>query len=188
MRTRSSFWAIGALLGASLLWVPSDAEAQAPGRISVEGRPGITLPTGDLSNLGGGSGFSLGADVMLSLNRTVTGYFGVSHDQFSCAASEPCEGELNSGGFQAGLKALFRRDGAALPWARAGLLGHSLDTGDGSSDLGLGVELGAGFDLDVTPHFALVPAVGFRTFSADIDRRSLTASWFTVSLGAHLHF
>lgn len=163
--------------------------AQTSERISVEGRLGLTLPTGDLSDAGGSSGLALGADVMYTFTPTLTGYAGISRDMFSCDDDEGCDDDFTSGGFQAGLKFLLARDGNALPWVRAGLLGHSLEVGDNDSDLGLGFEVGGGIDLGLTSRFSVVPALHFRSYSPDFEGDGdLSVNWLALTLGGHLHF
>lgn len=168
----------------------SNAQAQDSRRISLEGRLGVTFPSGDVSDAGGGSGYELGADFMYTFTPALTGYIGVSRHSFSCDEDEgPCEDSFASSGFQAGLKYLFSREGRALPWLRAGLLGQSLDVGPEDSDFGLGLEAGAGLDVDVSHRLALVPAFYYRTYSADVDGGGdVSVNWFSLTLAAHLHF
>jgi hypothetical protein len=55
--------------------------------------------------------------------------------------------------------------------------------------MSLGFEAGAGVDIDVSNNIALVPAVGFRTYGVDLDDGGdLSARWFNVTLGGHIHF
>lgn len=180
--------AVLALMGAAL--GAGATQAQTARRISLEGRLGVTFPTGDVSDAGGGSGYELGADFMYTFSPALTGYLGISRHTFSCDEDEgPCEDSFTSGGFQAGLKYLFSRDARALPWVRAGLLAQSLDVGPDDSDLGFGVEAGAGVDVDVSPRFAVVPALYYRTYSADVDGGGeISPSWFALTLAGHLHF
>lgn len=180
----------GAVAVAALATASSEADAQTARRLSLEGRVGVTFPTGDLSDAGAGSGLALGADIMYTFTPVLTGYAGISRDAFSCDEDEgPCDDDFTSGGFQAGLKFLLARDGRALPWVRAGLLGHSLDSDGLDSDLGLGFEAGAGVDLDVSPRFAVVPALHYRSYSPDFEGDAdLSVNWLALTLAGHLHF
>jgi opacity protein-like surface antigen len=177
-----------AVLAAFALLYPRSADAQT-GQVSIEARPGVTLPTGDLSDAGAGAGLSLGADLMYTFVPALTAYVGLSRDAFSCDDDQPCSEDINSNGVQGGLKLLFAREGTALPWARAGVMGQRFEVGDSDTDMQLGFEAGAGVDIDVSPSFALVPAVGFRTYGADLDNGSdIDARWFNLTLGGHIHF
>jgi opacity protein-like surface antigen len=177
-----------ALAAATAVLVPATVEAQT-GRLSIEARPGVTLPTGDISDAGAGAGLALGAELMYTFMPALTAYVGLSRDQFPCGDDEPCSEDFQSDGVQGGLKFLFGRDGSALPWARAGVMGQSLEIGDEDTDMSLGFEAGAGVDIDVSNNIALVPAVGFRTYGVDLDDGGdLSARWFNVTLGGHIHF
>lgn len=179
-----------ALCGTTLMMGAAEAAAQAS-RFSVEGRLGMTFPTGDLSDVGAESGLALGADLMYTFTPSLTAYAGLSRDAFSCDEDEEegCEDDLTSSGFQAGLKFLLTREGRALPWLRAGILGHSLDTNGSDSDMGIGFEAGAGADLDVSPRWAIVPALHIRSYSPDFDGDDdISATWLALTLAAHLHF
>lgn len=180
--------ALVAALGVAFT-VPANASAQdTASRISVEGRIGVGIPTGDISDAGGGAGLALGADLMYTFVPTLTGYAGISRHMFSCDEDEGCNDDFTAGGFQVGLKFLMAREANVLPWLRAGLIGQTLDSGP-TSDLGLGFEAGAGLDLALTHRFSVVPAFTFRSFSpGGDDFDDVTASWFALTLGAHLHF
>ncbi|MGH7501841.1 MAG: hypothetical protein ACREL7_08805 [Longimicrobiales bacterium] len=155
--------------------------------VSLEGRAGVTLPTGDLSDGEAGAGLALAAEVMYSFSQVLTGYFGVSRDAFSCDEPDFCR-DATSTGLQGGLKFLLARDGTALPWLRLGLIGQSLDLGADDADLTLGFEGGGGIDIDMSPQFALVPGVHYRSYSPDFGQNDLDVSYFVLSLGGHIHF
>jgi hypothetical protein len=156
-------------------------------RLSLEGRIGATIPTGDLSDGDAGVGLALAAEAQYSFSPVLTGYFGVSRDAFSCDDDDFCR-DAASSGIQGGLKFLLARDGARLPWVRLGLIGQSLDLGANESDLGLGFEVGGGVDIDVSPRFAVVPGIHFRSYSADFDPGDVDVRYFVLSLGGHIHF
>lgn len=189
MKTIRMFCAAAAAV-AMVVWTAPGASAQTAERLSLEGRVGVTFPTGDLSDAGASSGFALGADLMYNFTPALTGYGGISRHTFACDDDENCDDDFTSGGFQVGLKYLFSRDGRALPWARGGLIGQSLETDGADSDLGLGFEVGGGIDLDVTSRFAVVPALHFRSYSPDFDDEDDDPSinWFALTLGGHIHF
>jgi hypothetical protein len=177
----------GALLLACLS-IPCAASAQA-GRTSFEARIGATFPAGEFKDNGLETGLALGADLMYSLSPILTAYAGASRDAFNCDRSEDeCLRDYWSGGFQAGLKYLLQRTGDALPWVRGGVVGQKMDIGPRDSDLSLGFEVGGGIDFDISPQLALVPALHFRRYEADVGSDDFTVSYLTLSVGAHLHF
>ena len=170
------------------VFAAGSASAQTLERFSLEGRLGITFPSGDLSDAGYGSGFALGLDGIYNFTPALSAYAGLSRHNFSCDEDEACEDGAVAGGFQGGLKLLLRREGNVLPWARGGLIGQTLDPNGETSDLGLGFEVGAGADIGITPRFSVVPALQYRSFSADFGESDVTAGWFALTLGGHLHF
>jgi hypothetical protein len=185
MRSIRTFALVTATLG--IILGASQASAQRSG-VSLEGRLGVALPVGELSDRGAGSGLSLAGDLMYTFSDALTGYIGLSHDRFSCDNDTFCRNRITSNGFQTGLKFLFRRDGSALPWLRAGLIGQSLDTRRADSGMELGIDGGAGIDFDVTPNFALVPALQLRAYSADLGATTVDTRYFVISLGGYIHF
>jgi hypothetical protein len=180
-------------LAGGLIFSATALSAQTP-RVSLELRPGVAIPTGDLEDMGVSTGIALGGDLMYSFSRSLTGYIGLSHDRFSCDEDEgPCTDPVTSTGGQAGLKFLMNRNGSVLPWLRAGLIGQKLRMGeDGSqfeSDLSWGFEGGLGLDLDLSSNFSLVPAINFRRYEADTaGPGNFDARWLTGTLAAHIHF
>jgi hypothetical protein len=173
--------------GVWLAFSTGDVAAQTH-RLSLEGRIGATIPTGDLSDGEAGAGLSLAAEAMYSFSPILTGYIGISRDAFSCDDDDFCDG-ATSGGLQGGLKFLLAREGSMLPWVRLGLIGQSLDLGEVDSDMSLGFEAGGGIDIDVSPRFTIVPGIHYRAYSPDFDgERDIDVRYFVLSLGGHLHF
>lgn len=181
--------ALSALLVAGMWFAVSAGDVTAQShRLSLEGRIGAAIPTGDLSNGDAGTGLSLAAEAMYSFSPILTGYLGVSRDAFSCDEESFCD-DASSSGLQGGLKFLLVRDGSLLPWVRVGLVGQSLDLGEVDSDLSLGFEAGGGIDIDVSPRFAVVPGIHYRAYSPDFEQNDeLDVRYFVISLGGHLHF
>lgn len=165
------------------------ASAQTWDRFALEGRVGLTVPTGDLSDAGYSTGLGVGLDAMYNFNPSLTAYAGISRHAFSCDEEDgPCDESAVAGGFQGGLKVLLVREARALPWIRGGVIGQSLDPDGDTSDLGIGFEIGGGVDIDVTHRFAVVPGVHYRNFTADFGEADVKAGWVAITLGGHLHF
>lgn len=165
-------------LAVAALAVGTGVQAQT-GRISLEGRGGFAVPTGELKDIGAETGLSIGADLMYNLTPRFTLYAGASRDAFGSG--------ISASGVHGGVKLLARRDGTVLPWLSAGLLGQELETADVESGLEFGLEAGVGADLALTDRFSLTPAVRYRRFGADFATVPVDASWFTFALGAHWH-
>lgn len=181
--------ALSMLLAAGMWFVvPTGDVAAQTHRLSLEGRIGAAIPTGDLSDADAGVGLALAAEAMYSFSPILTGYIGLSRDAFSCDDDDFC-GDATSSGLQGGLKFLLAREGSMLPWVRLGLIGQSLDLGEIDSDLSLGFEAGGGIDIDVSPRFAVVPGIHYRAYSPDFDGEGdIDVRYFVLSLGGHLHF
>lgn len=170
---------IGAGLLAATLLVPARAHGQD---LSLEGRIGSSIPTGDLTDEAGPSqtaGLSFAIEGMVTLGATTTAYAGVSHHAFNC---DGCTSDVSSTGLNAGLKLLVG-DGRATPWLRGGLMLHRADLADVDEEWGLGVDAGVGVDWRVTRTLSVVPALRLNSYGID----PLTLTYVTVDLGLHLH-
>lgn len=169
---------------ACVLW-SGGAEAQDPIPVSVEARTGVTFPTGDLSDAGAGSGLLLGADVFLGLFPRFSLYGGYAWHRFGC---DECADDVTASGPRGGVKVLFPRSGAALPWVRGGLSWSNSDGLVGDADGELGLEIGGGLDYRVAPRIDLTPAVHYKTFSQEFETVEMDLAFLTLELGAHFHF
>ena len=151
---------------------------------AVEGRVGVTLPQGDLSDAGAESGLSLGAELQATFRPNLTAYVGLQRHAFNCEGSCPLGSSPTSTGIGAGLKYIFHTPGDAHLWGRGGLVANVLDSDAGSSDREIGFELGVGVDMPIAPRLSLVPNIGFTTHDAG---GGLTASFVTLGVGIHYH-
>jgi len=186
MKSRSTYRRATRLRGtlalltcASLLAIAAAARAQT-GRMSIEGRGGMTFPTGDFNGLSGaGSGFAAGLDALYNIIDPLSVYAGFSRDEF--------DGGFSSMGGQAGLKFMPKRYGTVLPWVTGGVLGQRLDVSGAQSGLELGFEAGAGADFELTPMFSLTPGVRYRAYDAGIGAGQVSPRYFVATIAAHLH-
>jgi len=163
---------------AAMLMLAGAVEAQT-GRLSLEGRGGLTLPTGQLEDGGASSGFSAALDLMYNMRPWLSAFGGVSRDEF--------DGDFSSTGLQAGAKLIMMESGSVMPWATAGFLMQELEVDGAESGLEPGFEGGAGADIALSPRFSLAPAVRYRAYNAGILPGEIEARYFVVTLGAHLH-
>jgi hypothetical protein len=164
------------LAAALVLAVPAASQAQ----LSIEGRLGATLPTGDLSDIDQTAGLGLAAELMYSVQTNFTIYGGVGHHRFTC---DDCDTDVTSTGIQAGGKYLFGSNTDAMPWVRGGLMLHRPDFDGDTGDWGAGLDAGVGIDWNVGPAFYLVPALRFNTYSSE----DFNLRYLTIDLGAHFH-
>lgn len=171
------------LLAAGLIsFFPSETEAQVS--FAVEGRAGVTFPQGDLSDAGVESGLALGAELQATFRPNLTAYLGLQRHAFNCDGVCPLGSSPTSTGIGAGLKYIFHSPGDAHLWGRGGLIGHVLDTDDGSSDREVGFEVGFGADMPIAPRLSLVPNIGYLTHDVG---SGFTASFLTLGVGLHYH-
>lgn len=171
-------------LAGSLAWAGS-AEAQQPVPISLEVRPGVTFPLGDLSDADASSGFSVAGDVFFGLFERFSIYGGYAWHQFRF--DDPVE-DVTAQGPRGGVKVLFPMPGDALPWVRGGLSYSTSDGLAGDPDGEVGLEFGGGVDYRLSPRFSLSPSLHYKTFSQDVGTDDVNVSYLTLGLGAHFHF
>jgi hypothetical protein len=170
------------LLAAGALWLLAGQDAQAQMGIGVEGRAGVTLPLGDLSDAGAESGLSLGAELHLNFHRNMTLYAGIHRNSFNCEDTCTLGSDPQSTGLGAGLKYLFHSPRDILLWGRAGVVADKFESGLGSGDREIGFELGVGGDMPIAERLYLVPNLGFTQYSTDSD---FSVSFFTLGIGVH---
>jgi hypothetical protein len=173
----------GLFIVATVLMGPSPALGQVG--VAGEGRVGVTLPMGDLSDADAEAGLALGLELMLNFQRNVTAYVGFNRHGFSCDRDCGLGSGLRSTGFGAGIKYIFPSPADALVWGRGGVIAHQLSSDEVSGDRNLGFELGAGIDMPVGDRFYLVPHLGVLTHSLEGDAR---ATYLNFGLGLHYHF
>ncbi len=173
---------IALVLAAFALLHAPEAEAQM---ISVEGRVGVTYPTGDLSNAGADTGLGIGAELMYTFQRNLTAYAGFNRHAFSCDSDCDLGNSPRSTGLGAGLKYVFHAPGDAYAWGRGGIVAHQLADDDGSGPRNIGFELGGGIDMPIAPRLHLVPHIGFIQHDAG---GGFTASYVNFGVGIHYHF
>lgn len=169
-----------AIAATAAVAVPLGARAQ----VSVEARVGSGIPMGELAEVPGlnqTAGLSLALDGMYTFGTNVSAYAGFSRQSFHC---DGCPVDVNSTGFQGGVKYIFPSGGPASLWVRGGPLLHRASVDGDNSDWGVGVDGGAGVDWLVRPDLALVPALRVNSYNSG----AVSLTYVTVDLGLHLHF
>jgi opacity protein-like surface antigen len=113
---------------------------------------------------------SFGATVSYAATRRVAVYAGYSRSSFGCESGFCAGNEVTftSQGFDAGVRLSFPV--AAGPWARLGVVSHSLDadggTADGEAASGVGFELGGGVELPLGRRLSVTPGVRYVRYGA----------------------
>lgn len=150
---------------------------------SLEGRAGAAIPVGELTDDPGPNqtaGIALAGGAMYTFRNSLSAYVEGSWQQFNC---DGCDTDVESWGFDGGLKYVLAESDTAFPWVRAGLTLQQASAGDADGEWGVGLDSGVGIDWLLTERFALVPAIRFDLYEAD----ELTVSYVTIDLGAHFH-
>lgn len=158
--------------------------------VSLEGRVGATLPTGDLKDIDATASAALTLNLLYNLTPQWAGYFGWGFHDFGC---DGCPDVVRSTGFHGGAQYTFPWRGSALPWARGGLVlgaltlfqaGAEVDSGNE-----LGLEIGTGVDFQVAEHVKLSPGAAFIFYSAGgLPDENLYVPYFVVDVGARYSF
>ena len=161
-----------------LLAVPDAGEAQ----FSFEGRVGVAFPTGELTEVGldQSTGFSFAADAFWLFAPRYAAYAGLSRQSFNC---DGCTTDVDTFGFDAGVKFYLASGGFALPWVRGGLMLHTASVEGEGNEWGVGVDTGLGLDWRVSPRLSLVPAIRLDSHGSG----PLSLTYFTADLGLQIH-
>jgi hypothetical protein len=165
-----------AVLGGLALGAPS-AGAQGFSPYSLEVHGGLGAPTGDLSNDGASTGFTLGFNGQVRFNRILAGYAEFDWAHFSSDA--PSEDFIEQG-FGGGLIATLPGR-SVRPFLRAGFVSHqlTLDRLD-LHDEQIGYRVGGGVRVPLGRHLSAVPAVTYTAFGLESSER--TASHLTADV------
>jgi hypothetical protein len=138
------------------------------------------------------AGLALSAAVEMSPVRFASLYAGYTRASFGCEEGF-CTGRdvtFTSSGFGAGARLHLPR----LPWVRAGVLYHALDTradgGEHTADPGLGYELGAGATVPLSPRIRLLPGLVYRRHGTTTDGvgDTDTTSLLSAEVGLQIAF
>ncbi len=179
-----TMWVVHAALMATAAFWLFAGEAHAQVSFAAEGRVGVTVPQGDLSDRGAETGITLGAELQGNFHPNLTAYLGLSRHAFGCESGCALGSNPTSTGLGAGLKYLFHSPGDVHVWGRGGIIADRLSAHGLTNDRGLGFEVGMGADLPVASRLYLVPSLGFT--SHDVGS-TFTARFFTLGVGAHYH-
>lgn len=171
-------------LGAVLSTAGAAAAQSSP--ISVEGRIGAAIPTGDFADVAG-TAVTLGGSASLRVAPRVAVYAGYSDTRFNLKRSDATG--IDSG-WEIGARVAFPGVGYS-PWVRGGLLVHDLRirqggvTGDGDS--GLGFEAGLGVAYPIAPQVSFSPGISYRQYSSSLlARGDRNVSYFTLDAGVRV--
>jgi hypothetical protein len=176
-------WLPAVALVIAALWLFA-GEAHAQVGLAAEGRVGVTLPQGDLSDAGAEAGLSFGAEVLANFRPNLSAYLGFHRHAFNCDDDCDLGDNPRSTGLGAGLKYIFHSPGDVLAWGRGGIVANTFGSDEGTGDREIGFEVGVGADLPVAHRLYLVPNLGFISHAAG---GGFNARFFTLGLGVHYH-
>lgn len=200
-----------ALLAAGLAAIlagvlPGAGHAQVVPRlpIALEVRAGGALPTGEFAESSPGVGAEAGplleASAILRVVPAIGIYAGYRRIWFSCSlcAERGMDDTVIDSGLEFGVEGDIPLDAAGgVPWIRVGGILHQLEfSGFGStltSDPGLGLRVGAGLSVPLTPPLLLVPAVSYAVYPAELGLgglpdRTVNAGRLAADLGIRFTF
>lgn len=180
----SSIYRLGSILAIAPILLLSAGAASAqliPGvPVTIEVRPGVTLPTGGVTETGPGLGaevgFGVGASTRVDLLAQLAVSAGYQYGTLGCGA---CGGvglqeDLAEEGFEAGVRwtPTFFTLAGLEPWVGVdALIQRKLQVsgapGDLVSDPAIGWSAGAGVLLPLTRSLALNPGIHVRGYSAE---------------------
>ena len=173
----------GALALGAALALAGTAAAQSP--ISLEGRVGAAIPTGDFAD-DAKTAVTLGGSASLLVAPRVSVYAGYSDTRFGLKGSD-ATGVDN--GWEIGARVAFPGVGYS-PWIRGGILAHDLKVKqggvsvDGDSDLGF--EAGLGVAYPIAPQVSLSPGISYRQYSSSLLGADVDVSYFTLDVGVRV--
>lgn len=172
------------LLALATATVAGTAQAQQvpTSPLSLEVRGGLAFPTGDFAD-GVDSGYTLGGNATFMFTPQLGLYVGGTFNSFPLndeLTGLVGDGDVNTYGVDAGLKAIFASPSLPVtPFLKGGLVYHKTefklddsgveDLEDTDSDLSLGFEVGGGFMIPLGPRLSFTPAVSYTQFEPKFD-------------------
>lgn len=194
-------------MGIVVAILPHTSHAQQPSGLplSVEVRPGTGIPTGGFADPADGfeaeQGFAFAAGAAYHFSEMWSAYAEYARTSFGCvecAIFTNLDDRVIDDGVALGARAEFPGFTEWLaPWVRAGGVLHRLTfSGEGdrlASNLGPGVEAGAGLSFAVYRGLALRPGFHYRFYSTDVtaagrDPVTVNVSGITLDVGLSYRF
>lgn len=184
--------ALGVLtLVAALSFLAPPLRAQST--LVVEGRAGLSVPTGTAPRAWPDPESGTAAGVHFALRRGARTYLYLGFSQLRTpCAGERCSGRSTATQWEAGVRVDLRTEGV-VPWLRAGVITPSIENaplgegpgaGFGRSDRGWGGEVGGGLRVPLGERFGLSPGarlVASRVGAGELD--PVTLRWIVFDVG-----
>ncbi len=161
---------------------PLTAQYRVP-PIAIEGRGGLSLPTGDFARQLT-LGYGLGGHASLAVTPSLGLYAGYTYTSFDFdrkSAGLP-EGSYNVQGVDGGLIFSAPTITRTAPYLRLGGVYYRGESSNGllEGDSKFGYQLGAGFDYQLGLHASLTPELRYTTISRSSD---IDISYVTLDAG-----
>jgi hypothetical protein len=174
------------------------AKAQSALPLSIEGRVGAVLPTGDWGELAK-TGIGLNGNVTFNVTPVVGIYGGYTWNRFGVDADlgDTDGANWTEQGFDVGLKARFASPTGmpVTPFFRGGAIIHKLKVSDDevsfSGDYKVGFDVGGGVEIPVAQRITLTPQVGYSQFNpggdeGDVDESDVSVSNVHLGVGINI--
>lgn len=170
----------------ALAAAPLAAQSGLPA-IAIEGRGGLSLPTGDFARRLT-LGYGLGGSATVGVTPTIAVYGGYSYTSFDYdrkSAGSP-EGSYNLQGIDAGLRFSTPALTRVAPYLRLGGVYYKGEptNAEPADDQKFGYQLGAGLNYELGLHASLTPELRYTTIS---HSNRTDVSFVTLDVGLRFH-
>lgn len=178
-------------MAAVLALVAVDAQAQSPGKFSLELRGGAALPTKELGPSDLNTGMNLEMTANLQVLPHLALYGGWDYGRFTLKQNLGVYEDGDDTGYAFGARVFAPAIGKVTPWIRGGGVYDHIELEGNDSDQYvradhvLGWEAGAGAAVALGSQWSLTPGVRYRSFSPELTELGGKADvrYVTIDIG-----
>lgn len=185
------------MLCAALI-APAAVEAQTVLPLSVEGRVGVGVPTGDFGD-GASAGVGFGATATYHVMPMIGIRAGYDYQRFSVDDDvEDVELDVTDSGFALGLALTPPLTPGLNLVLHADAIMHQLKisasdgavSGSINSDRKVGFDVGAGLEFPIAPRASILPRVRYRQYGLNFDDEDIggDVTYFAADVGLKIRF